>query len=215
MKLYLFGGAETDQGQAPILKQLINGVSKDINPKQILHIPYSRIDVPKEEVEVWGEGWVERDLELEGIELLDARDEDDLVRADKPTIFMNGGPQGDLLYEKITSNKLLDNLVMNAGFIIGESAGSMVTGEYRRTYQNNKAVTTKGLGILKDTIIEAHYSQRNRHQALRNEMKESGAKYGIGIDSITGIVINTETYPNGYEVLGSGLVELIKAKDLE
>ena len=70
------------------------------------------------------------------------------------------------------------------------------------------------MGILKDTIIEAHYTQRNRHQALRNEMKQSGAKYGIGIDSITGIVIDTETYPNGYEVLGSGLVELIKAKDL-
>ena len=103
---------------------------------------------------------------------------------------------------------------MKARFIIGESAGSMVTGEYRRTYQNDKAVTTKGLRILKDTIIEAHYTQRNRHQALRNEMKESGAKYGIGIDSITGIVIDTETYPNGYEVLGSGLVELIKAKDL-
>ena len=191
MKLYLFGGAETDQGQAPIIKQLINDVIKDIKPKQILHIPYSRIDVPKEEVEVWGEGWVERDLELEGIELLDARNEDDLVRAEKPTIFMNGGPQGDLLYERITSNKHLYDFVMTARFIIGESAGSMVTGEYRRTYQNNKAVTTKGLGILKDTIIEAHYSQRNRHQALRNEMKESGAKYGIGIDSITRILINT------------------------
>ena len=251
MKLYLFGGAETDQGQAPILKQLINDVIKDIKPKQILHIPYSRIDVPKEEEEVWGDGWVERDLKLEGIELLDARNEDDLARADKPTIFMNGGPQGDLLYEKITSNKPLNNLVMNAGFIIGESAGSMVIAEYRRSYRKDKVVVTKGLGILKDTIIEAHYTQRNRHQALRNEVKQSGAKYGIGIDSITAVVIDTETYPNGYElprpalryrrgiplgkfvhsfvsspiksgysrslnkVLGSGLVELIKAKDLK
>src|SRR3990172_5463528 len=200
MNLYLFGGAETDQGQAPILKRLIIDVIKEIKPKQILHIPYSRIDVPKEEEEVWGDGWVERDLELEGTELLDARDEDDLVRADKPTIFMNGGPQGDLLYEKITSNKLLNNLVMNAGFIIGESAGSMVTGEDRRTYRNDKAVVTKGLGILKDTIIEAHYTQRNRHRALRNEMKESGAKYGIGIDSITGIVVDTKRYPEKYKL---------------
>ena len=91
----------------------------------------------------------------------------------------------------------------------------MVIAEYRRSYRKDKVVVTKGLGILKDTIIEAHYTQRNRHQALRNEVKQSGAKYGIGIDSITGIVINTETYPNGYKVLGSGLVELIKAKDLK
>ena len=215
MNLYLFGGAETNQGQAPILKQLINDVIKEIKPKQILHIPYSRIEVPKEEEEVWGGGWVERDLELVGIELLDARKDEDLARVNLPTIFMNGGPQPDLLYEKITNNKKLYELVMNAEFIIGESAGSMVTGEYRRSYRNDKAVTTKGLGILKDTIIETHYTQRDRHQALRDEMKASGAKYGIGIDSITGIVIDTETYPEKYKVMGSGLVELIKAKDLE
>ena len=91
----------------------------------------------------------------------------------------------------------------------------MVTGEYRRTYRNNKAVTTKGLGILKDTIIEPHYTQRNRHQALRDEMKESGAKYGIGIDSVTGIVTDTDKFPDDYKVIGNGLVELVYRKDLK
>lgn len=33
MKLYLFGGAETDQGQAPILKKQISNVIKDIKTK--------------------------------------------------------------------------------------------------------------------------------------------------------------------------------------
>lgn len=215
MKLYLFGGAETDQGQGPVLKRLINEALAEIKPKQLLHIPYARIKVPKGEKEIWGEGWVGRDLKLEGVELLDARSEHDLARADKPTIFMNGGPQRDLLYEKITSNKRLYNLVINADCIIGESSGAMVTGEYRRTYRNNKEVTMKGLGILKDTIIEAHYSQRNRHDVLRKEMRETGVKYGIGIDSITGIVIDTKTYPEEYKVLGSGLVELIKIEDLK
>lgn len=213
MKLYLFGGAETDQSEGPILKELINSVIARIKPKQLLHIPYARINVPEEEKEIWGDGWVARDLDLKGIDLLDARIKSDLTRAQKPTIFINGGPQHGLLYEKITSNNLLYNLVKNAGYIIGESTGSVITGEYQPTYKNDKAVTTKGLGILKDTIIEAHYTQRNRHQDLRDEMKESGAKYGIGIDSITGIVIDTETYPEKYKVLGSGLVEFIRIDD--
>ncbi|MBI4157625.1 Type 1 glutamine amidotransferase-like domain-containing protein [Candidatus Woesebacteria bacterium] len=215
MKLYLFGGAETDQGQGPILKNLINGVLAEIKPKQLLHIPYARINVPEGEEGTWGEGWVKEELKLEGGELLDARNEKDLVRAENPAIFMNGGPDRDNLYEKIVGHKKLYELVMNAKFIIGESAGSMVCAEYRRSYINNKAVITKGLGILKNTIIEAHYSQRNRHQTLRDEMKETGAKYGIGIDSITGVVIDTETYPGKYKVLGSGLVEFLKKGDLE
>lgn len=215
MKLFLFGGAETDQGQAPILKKLINNVLTEIRPKQLLHIPYARIKVPSEEKDVWGEGWVSRDLRLDGIELLDARNKNDLTRADKPAVFMNGGPQRDLLYEKIINYRSLRSLVMRADYIIGESAGSMICAEYRRTYRNNQAVTTKGLGILKDTIIEAHYTEKDRHQALRDEMKETGAKYGIGIDSITGIVIDIKTYPEEYQVIGDGLVEFIRKEDLK
>ena len=36
MKLYLFGGAETDKEEAPILKKLINDVLLEIKPKQLL-----------------------------------------------------------------------------------------------------------------------------------------------------------------------------------
>lgn len=208
MKLYLFGGAETDQGQAPILKQQIDDVIADIKPKQLLHIPYARIKVPDGEEEIWGDGWVNRDLTLDGIELLDARDPEDLAKAESPVIFMNGGPQRDHLFNKITSNKGLHKLVVNAEQIIGESSGSMVCAEYRRAYRDGKGITTKGLGILKDTIIEAHYSERNRQQQLLEEMQESGAKYGIGIDSITAIVIDTNTYPDAYDVFGEGTVEL-------
>lgn len=210
MKLYLFGGAETDQGQAPILKQLINLVLHQLQPQQLLHIPYARINVPKGEEDAWGEGWVERDFELNGVELLDARVESDLEKADNPVIFMNGGTQRDNLYDQIIANPKLHAVVMNAGIIIGESAGSMVCAEYRRTYRDGKAVTTRGLGILPSTIIEAHYSQRNRHQSLRNEMKECGAMYGIGIDSITAAVVDTATFPD-FQKIGDGLVDLVRA----
>lgn len=215
MKLYLFGGAETDQGQAPILKQLINKVIEEIKPKQLLHIPYARIKIPKGEENIWGEGWVPRDLNLDGIELLDARNKEDLTRTNKPIIFMNGGPQRDHLYEQIVQNKRLYDLVMNSDFIIGESAGLMVCAEYRSALHKNKYITKKGLGIVKSTIVEAHYTEKNRQQLLRDEMKETGALFGIGIDSIAGIVINTETYPDGYQIIGNGLVEFVRKEDFE
>lgn len=214
MKLYLFGGAETNQGQAPILKRLINDVISEIKPKQLLHIPYARTNVPEGEEDVWGEGWVSRDLNLNGIELLDARKKEDLARSRKPAIFVNGGHDQGRLFKEITTNKRLHELVMNTDYYIGESAGSMVTAEYQRTHGGSNRIG-EGLGILKDTIIEPHYTERDRHELLRKEIKETGAKYGIGVDSLTAIVIKLSNYPEKYEVLGNGLVEFIKAKELE
>ena len=214
MKLYLFGGAETDLGQAPRLKELISDVLREIQPKQLLHIPHSRLVVPKDEKDIWGDGWVERDLYLDGIELLDARDEGDLAKAKRPVVFIDGGPQRDLLFEKIMANTRLKSLVMDADFIIGESAGSAICAQYRRTYKNGEAVVEKGLGILKDTMIKAHYTDRNRHGDLRDEMKMGKVKYGIGIDSLNAIVIDTETYPETFETIGDGLVEFLKLEEL-
>lgn len=209
MKLYLFGGAELGPDQGSVLKALINKALLEIKPKQLLYIPFARPVAPEKEKYMWGEGWVTRDLNLEGVELLDARKEEDLAQAVNPAIFIPGGHERDNLYEKIISNKRLYKLVMNAENLIGESSGAMVTAEFRRTYRDGSQITTKGLGILKDTIIEAHYVQRQRQQALRDEMEETGAKYGLGIDSDTGVLIDTVSFPEEYKILGSGLVELI------
>lgn len=213
MKLYLFGGAEIDQNPN-YLKEQINEILREIKPKQFLHIPYARVVVPEGEENIWGEGWVKRDLDLDGIELLDASVEANLNKANNPLIFINGGKQRDNVYDKIVENEKLYSLVMNAGVLVGESAGSMVCGEFRRTYRNDKGINVQGLGILKNTIIEPHYTQRSRELSLRNEMKECGAKYGLGIDSFTAAVIDTEIYPDKIEKIGKGLVDFVKLEEL-
>lgn len=163
---------------------------------------------------MWGEGWVPRKLNLDGIELLGARNHADLSRADRPIVFVYGGRQSDNLYENIISNKKLHALVMNSEYIMGESAGSMVCDEYRRTNRDDKELTVKGLGILPNTIIEAHYTERSRHDLLRQEMKEVNAKYGIGIDSNTGLVVDTANYSKEYSVIGDGLVDFVTLDSL-
>lgn len=214
MKLYLFGGAEAHLGEVDPLIKLINKVILDINPKQLLHIPYARTHIPKGEESLWGEGWVKSKLKIGETELLDARKAEDLKRAVNPTIFINGGKDHKVLFDSIVTNHLLYKLVMNADYLIGESAGSMVVGECQRDMRDDIIKIVKGLGILRGTIIEPHYTQRNRHKNLRDEMKEAQADYGIGIDTLTAITIDTDDYPDNYQVIGTGLVEIVRRKDL-
>lgn len=210
MKLYLFGGAETNLGQAPALVKLINEVLAEIKPKQLLHVPFARRQIPKNEINIWGEGWISRALSLSGTELLDARNEKDLLRAKHPVIFVNGGHDHQGLYQEITHNKLLYKLIKDADYYIGESAGSMIVGTYQRNNNGTQPPIGKGLGILKSTIIEPHYTQRQRHQILKDEMKDTGADYSIGIDSLSAMVIDTNIYPDSYNSIGNGIVELIQ-----
>lgn len=210
MKLFLFGGAETDQGQAPRLKQLIREVLEDIKPEQALHVPYARLQVPEGEELVWGDGWVKRDLVIEGMEWLDARNEKDLARAHKPVVFINGGYQRELLYQKIIANQRLYHLVLEAEYYIGESAGSMVCGEYQRFFSGDEMTVSEGLGILQDTVIEGHYTERNRQAWLREQLQLSGAAYGVGIDSLTALVVDPDSFPEEFSTLGDGAVEILK-----
>lgn len=62
MKLYLFGGAEVELGQVEALIGSINQAISEIKPKQLLHVPYARLHVPKGEEDFWGEGWVRSKL---------------------------------------------------------------------------------------------------------------------------------------------------------
>lgn len=138
MKLYLFGGAE-GTGEVDPLIMLLNQVIRDIKPRQLLHVPYARTNVPKGEEHYWGEGWAQVKLELEGVEYLDARIDADIARADNPAIFINGGKDHKLLIDSILTNPRLHNLIMDADYLIGESAGSMVVGEYQRNVIDGKS----------------------------------------------------------------------------
>jgi cyanophycinase-like exopeptidase len=210
MILYLFGGAETDQGQAPQLIALINQVLDEIQPRQLLHVPYARTKVSPEEEYIWGEGWVSRFLHVHSIDLLDARNKKDSARANNPAIFINGGSQRDLLYETIEANPELKEIIMSAPYVIGESAGAAVCGQFRRTYENNSMVIRPGLGLVKDSVIIAHYFYRSRQQELVDALKMSKANFGIGIDSLSGIKIDTARYPQAFTFIGNKKVKLVR-----
>ncbi len=210
MKLYLFGGAELDMNQGHPMINLIRETLLDVKPKQVLYIPFLRNRVPEGEEGVWGEGWLAKSLSGTGIEVLDAQSEEDIERADNPVIVISGGPDKEYALEKIRSNERLKELVLNTSIYIGESSGAMIAGEYL-CIDRDELEIVPGLGILKNTIIEPHYSERGYQEQLRKEMSVSGAKYGIGIDCVTGIETSTDSFPDSYKIIGQGSVEVVVA----
>lgn len=207
MKLFLFGGAELQLGHGPILKDLIKKTIVDLHPAQILHVPFARL---KPTEEVFREGWFKELMMDTAIPILDARLDDDLAVAEHPLVFINGGHgRPDLIAGVHGNTKILD-LILNADYLVGESSGSMITAEYLRVGKEGGEIV-KGLGILKDTIIEPHYSERGYQQLLATEMKQTQAKIGIGIDCVTALVIDTQSFPSEWNTIGMGKVDVIKA----
>lgn len=207
MKLFLFGGAES--GEVATELKMIEKVIKKLKPKQILHIPFARTSTHEEE---WQGDWFHRNIKLDPqIKYLNAENSQDINRAKAPLLFISGGSQITNLARKLKTDKRLVPLIMAADCIIGESAGAKILGKYFRPKGSDpKSPMVKGLDVIKDTVIEPHYTQRKRSRLLSLGVKESGAKYGLGIDSLTAAVIDTESFPKKIKQLGKGLVDFKK-----
>lgn len=202
MKLFLFGGAELNMPRVSpqILKNQIKKILIDLNPTSILHIPFAR---PHPHEEEWKEGWFKKIMNDTNIKILDARNDSDIDKSDNLVVFINGGIERKNLIDNINKNNKLLNLILSAKYIVAESSGSMVMGEYLTADRTGSRII-KGLGILKNTIIEVHYSERNCQQLLIEDMQKSGMKYGIGIDCATAIVVNPLEFPTKWEKIGEG-----------
>ncbi len=206
MKLYLFGWAEITSNDVPAELKLIEQVIKETGVKQVLHIPFARTIATEEERS--GDRF-HRYIHLEWVEYLNAENPDDLAKVDSPLILISGGSESLNLVKKIQASEQLLSLITHAKYIIGESAWAKSLAQYARVLDENKnRLLIPGLNLLKDTIIEPHYTQQNRQQILEDEMQETWMKYGIGIDCITAMVFNLDEFPLKYEKIGDGNIEI-------
>jgi len=211
MKLYLFGGAEIDipSRSAALLKNLIKEALISINPESVLLVPFAR-PVPHEEV--WKEGWFAEMMSDTGIKILDARIETDINSVSNSAIFINGGIERRELLQSVNDRPQLLHLITHAQYIVAESAGSMAMGEYMRADRDGTEIV-KGFGILRNTIIEPHYAEKQRQQLLIEDMEKSGMNYGIGIDSATGIIVDPTEFPTQWAKVGFGNIDLKQSKE--
>jgi hypothetical protein len=110
--------------------------------------------------------------------------------------------------QNIVQNPQLLKLIKDAKFIIWESAGAKILGEWQRVTNGKENILIQGLWIIPDTIIEGHYAEKKREKLLEQELRETGLTYGIGVDSASGIGFDLHEFPQKYEKIGDGVVEI-------
>lgn len=202
MNLYLFGGLNDWQ----LASDLLNKIS----PKEILFVGFAGNEFSQKENFIIFKTKL-RKYNFRG-KCYNANDRVDVQRTKHPLIFVTGGDDHIRLLERTRNDKRLNYLITRCEYYIGDSAGSMLIGSKQRQY-GDASPLMDGLGILKNTLIEPHYSQWNRHQQLINEMKQGNVKTGIGIDEDTGIIINIEKFPDKWIKIGQGVVKVINLRN--
>lgn len=111
-------------------------------------------------------------------------------------IWMPGGQQGRII-ERFTKPWLDANvkpLLAKGVHFYGTSAGSMAMSDpmiYGPGPEPDTSRTGPGLGLTK-WVIDTHFRQRNREPRLRYALKQTGAKYGLGIEVREWVVIKND-----------------------
>ncbi|MDP2103499.1 MAG: Type 1 glutamine amidotransferase-like domain-containing protein [Candidatus Gracilibacteria bacterium] len=202
MKLYLGGGWNPEGGTEALRKahSCVEEIFRKERTKQVLHIPFARTGIMKKNRNSFGPQEFGPYIENLGVEYLNAMYFEDIEKFDGDTIYINGGNDCEFLMQMCKNEKLLQ-AISGAKIIIGESCGSMIMGEY--FLNNTRSEYIKGLGYVVNTIIEPHFSQKNKTGRLRNGMNVNDVKVGLGIDENTFIKYENGTYG---EVVGFGNV---------
>jgi len=144
-------------------------------------------------------------------------------------IFFSGGDQSRLtaaIHDTPFHQKLLD-LYSRGAVIGGTSAGAavmseiMITGEEKRkveegqewtTIEAENIITSRGLGFIKEAIVDQHFLRRKRQNRLLSLILENPGLIGLGIDESTAVLVR----PDGkLEILGESQVMIIDARQAQ
>ncbi len=148
---------------------------------------------------------------------------DSLLKA--KIIYFTGGDQNVLmeLVEKLEIYNVLHQAYKNGATIAGTSAGAammsevMISGDqhkvliYRETFEileDKNVGIGKGMGFLKNVVIDQHFVVRSRYNRIFSVIMEQPNLMGIGIDESTAICVNGKkatVYGNAQVVLFENL----------
>jgi len=142
---------------------------------------------------------------------------------DARCVFFTGGDQvklsmklsGTLLHDRIRDE------YYDAGLLLaGTSAGASAMGETmlvanEETDRSHKIkgafYMARGLGLLRDVVIDQHFGQRARIERLVGAVAENPGALGIGIDEDTAVILEAG---ERFRVIGSGAVYVADGRDL-
>jgi cyanophycinase len=150
----------------------------------------------------------------------DASDPDLVKKLGEATgIFMTGGNQ--LKLSAVICGTPVGDAIVEAhrrGVVVaGTSAGASIQSSHMVAFGTPGATPRQrmtqlaaGLGLLDSTVIDQHFSQRNRYGRLLMIVSQSPSLLGLGIDEDTAAIVETDR--DGHDVLrvlGRGAVTIM------
>lgn len=220
--ILIIGGAEDKLNERHILRKFVDlSGGRDAS---ILIVPVPS-DFPEVAATVYRN--IFTNLGIKKVSVLDATSRREVLKVNSDTIFngitgvfLTGGDQMRLS-SILGGTKFLTHLkdkVKKGIVIAGSSAGAasmsstmIVRGEPTIKPLKDAIRLCPGLGILKNIIIDQHFTQRDRLNRLITAVAYNPNNLGIGVDENTAIHIKR----NGIlEVLGSGTVTIIDGSNI-
>lgn len=137
-------------------------------------------------------------------------------------IMFSGGNQSKItkLIGGSTIHKIMHQKYIETDFVIaGTSAGAMCMseemikgGSSTEAFIKGAVGMSKGLGFIKELVIDSHFIRRGRFGRLAEAVAKFPHLLGIGLAEDTGLVIKN---CNTFEVIGSGMVILLDPRKLK
>ena len=220
-KFIIIGGAEDKKGR----KKILDFVARQIAAEDLLVIATVASECPSEVVTEYKKTF--KSLGLKNLKELYVNTREECLDTEKielvksaKLIFFTGGDQlritsilgGTPLYFEL--KKKFDEGCTYVGTSAGASViceTMVVQGEDDKSPSKCYVNMCKGIGLIKDVIIDQHFAQRGRIGRLLAMVAQNPENIGIGIDEDTAIVINNE---NMLEVIGSGAVYIIDGRGI-
>jgi cyanophycinase len=216
--LVIIGGAEDKYNERRILHKFIAAAG---GPEaRILIVPVAS-DYPEFSADVYAQTF--RNLGLQRVKVLRATsrqavidaDADDLL-ADVTGVFISGGDQmrlvsmlGGTEFARLLEDRVRHSPLVLAGSSAGAagmSAAMIVRGDAASHPNKNIVRLSPGLGILRNIIIDQHFTERGRLSRLITAVSYNPRQLGLGIDENTAVIIS---HDGTLEVHGHGTVTIV------
>lgn len=212
--LIIIGGREDKKGQRLILKEVARRVGSG---KLVIASVASQ--EPEAQWARYRRAFTELGVQqLEHLHIEQRSEAIDPARAemlaDANAIFFTGGDQVKIT-TKIGGTPIFQRVRQlyeeEGGLIAGTSAGAAAMGETMLVAGSSDGshkvesafFMARGLGLIRDMVIDQHFAQRARIERLVAAVAENPSVLGIGIDEDTAVIVEQERC---FTVVGSGAV---------
>jgi cyanophycinase len=208
--LFIAGGGPTPEHVYDEFRRLAGGKSA-----RIVIIPSGRKFQSEQDLRNMFSKWTT--YALESLRFLDPKsredaDSDEFAAAvDAATgVWLSGGEQGRIadLFRGTASEKAIKRLLERGGVVGGISAGAAVQSDVMIRYGRTEAQLDRGLGLLRNAVVDQHFGQRSRQQRLLNALEKNPGMIGLGVDEGTALVVRGAEL----KVIGVGNVTVYKTR---